>query len=189
MSGKSILALVAGALALSLSGGAQAATYIFSYSGGAYGNASGGDPVSASGSFTTADTPFDGINPSSGYLITSISGTRNGIGFNTLLPAGTLSGGTPTDNLFFTDGTPYFSYFGVAFTVGTDEVALYSLSLPGAGTEVDEYVEGDPGYRQLDFSLRLAGAVPEPASWALMIAGFGVLGVAVRRRSLKVSFA
>jgi hypothetical protein len=35
----------------------------------------------------------------------------------------------------------------------------------------------------------LSGAVPEPASWALMIAGFGLVGSAMRRRAHKVSFA
>ena len=34
-------------------------------------------------------------------------------------------------------------------------------------------------------------AVPEPSSWAMMIAGFGLVGAAFRRRvrSTKVSFA
>ena len=34
-----------------------------------------------------------------------------------------------------------------------------------------------------------AGAVPEPASWAMLIAGFAVVGSAMRRRAAKVSFA
>lgn len=34
-----------------------------------------------------------------------------------------------------------------------------------------------------------AAAIPEPASWALMIAGFAAVGVAVRRRPMKVSFS
>jgi hypothetical protein len=34
-----------------------------------------------------------------------------------------------------------------------------------------------------------AAAVPEPASWAMMVGGFGVVGGALRRRSTKVSFA
>jgi len=33
------------------------------------------------------------------------------------------------------------------------------------------------------------GAVPEPASWAMMIAGFGMVGGALRRRSTAVRFA
>jgi hypothetical protein len=33
-----------------------------------------------------------------------------------------------------------------------------------------------------------AAAVPEPASWALMIAGFGLVGAAMRRRSVRVAF-
>ena len=32
-------------------------------------------------------------------------------------------------------------------------------------------------------------AVPEPASWAMMIAGFGLLGAAVRRQRMRVRFA
>lgn len=32
-------------------------------------------------------------------------------------------------------------------------------------------------------NLRQAGAVPEPATWAMMIGGFGLLGAAARRRS------
>jgi hypothetical protein len=33
------------------------------------------------------------------------------------------------------------------------------------------------------------GAVPEPASWAMMLAGFGLVGGMMRRRSIKVAFA
>jgi PEP-CTERM motif len=34
-----------------------------------------------------------------------------------------------------------------------------------------------------------AGAVPEPSSWALMLAGFGLVGGAMRRRAIKVRYA
>jgi hypothetical protein len=34
-----------------------------------------------------------------------------------------------------------------------------------------------------------AAPVPEPAAWALMIAGFGLAGAALRRRRTVVSFA
>ena len=35
----------------------------------------------------------------------------------------------------------------------------------------------------------LTGAVPEPASWALLITGFGLLGAAARRRRTQLSYA
>jgi hypothetical protein len=40
-----------------------------------------------------------------------------------------------------------------------------------------------------DLSLSQSGIVPEPASWAMMIAGFGATGVAVRRRRDRVRVA
>ena len=66
----------------------------------------------------------------------------------------------------------------------------YSLGDLAAGTSVSftyAYVVGN--------SLEDAGgntgggAVPEPATWAMMIAGFGLVGGAMRRRSTKVAFA
>jgi hypothetical protein len=33
------------------------------------------------------------------------------------------------------------------------------------------------------------GAVPEPASWAMMIGGFGMVGAAMRRRRTAIRFA
>jgi hypothetical protein len=36
---------------------------------------------------------------------------------------------------------------------------------------------------------RPSGAVPEPASWALMVGGFGLVGGAMRRRATRVRFA
>ncbi len=51
----------------------------------------------------------------------------------------------------------------------------------------------DPGYLshfRLSFSpgvINSAGAVPEPAAWVLLLAGFGFVGTAVRRRSYAVA--
>ena len=39
------------------------------------------------------------------------------------------------------------------------------------------------------FRLGSLGAVPEQATWAMMILGFGAVGGAMRRRRLKVSYA
>jgi len=40
-----------------------------------------------------------------------------------------------------------------------------------------------------DGVLRITRAVPEPASWALMIGGFALAGAALRRRSMTIGFA
>ncbi len=38
-------------------------------------------------------------------------------------------------------------------------------------------------------NIEFGAAIPEPATWAMMIAGFGLVGGAMRRRSVKVEFA
>ncbi len=59
-----------------------------------------------------------------------------------------------------TDCTGYFSFDGIHPTAQV-QAALYRQVLTATGLD----------------------AVPEPASWALMIAGFGMVGTALRRRS------
>lgn len=90
---------------------------------------------------------------------------------------------------------------GIAFdghTGATGEFNLYasanSWSLTGSAF-VDPYLIIDPAYGLIDpdyaskYSLsfsqgagNVAPGVPEPASWALMIVGFGLVGAAARRR-------
>jgi hypothetical protein len=52
---------------------------------------------------------------------------------------------------------------------------------------------GTPGSATVKGTFRLlsesAPAVPEPATWAMMIAGMGLVGASMRRRSTAVSFA
>ncbi len=53
------------------------------------------------------------------------------------------------------------------------------------------YCAGGGGEKSTNFAFRIVGgAVPEPASWALMLTGFGLAGVAMRRRRVsKAQFA
>ena len=64
------------------------------------------------------------------------------------------------------------SYFAVATGFSNTDFGAYTLSITGPGA--------------VTFG---AGSVPEPASWALMIGGFGLTGGMMRRRVSKVSFA
>jgi hypothetical protein len=48
----------------------------------------------------------------------------------------------------------------------------------------------NPGYSHITFFDTGAPALPEPATWAMLIGGFGAMGVALRRRpKVSVSFA
>jgi hypothetical protein len=63
-----------------------------------------------------------------------------------------------------------FTNAGVAFA-GT----AYSIDFGGTA--------GQTGYDDITFGSAVAGgAVPEPATWAMMLAGFGMIGFAARRR-------
>jgi hypothetical protein len=70
-----------------------------------------------------------------------------------------------------------------AFQGFTPTPSSLSLSFNSTG--------GSPYSASATLSVPPAGAVPEPASWALMIVGFGLIGGAMRRRKVKtsVSFA
>ncbi len=62
--------------------------------------------------------------------------------------------------------TAGLSYFAVSTGFGNDDAGGYQLTISGPG----------------DITLGGGGVVPEPASWAMLIIGFGVVGGAMRRR-------
>lgn len=112
-----------------------------------------------------------------------------------------LSLGYHYDNLFYPAGSPQaatdypfhggvFDIYGVAFTIeggmsvnfwsnGVQPVVglNYGVALTD-GIDVTDYVNG----------LSIT-PVPEPASWVMMIGGFGLVGGAMRRRRTTVNFA
>ena len=109
-----------------------------------------------------------------GFLTTSYSNANgvSGVGFNIFANAVTL---------------PY----SALVTFGDNSQTLYGL--PGAGgyfgvtsTNRIKAIDFGPGggtSRSGSFAIDnlSVGAVPEPASWAMLIAGFGVVGAAARR--------
>lgn len=72
---------------------------------------------------------------------------------------------------------------------GASGIDLSRISVSGNQLAINwsgmEFTQGDR------VTLSFAGGVPEPATWALLILGFGAIGVAMRRRDLSVrtSFA
>lgn len=69
--------------------------------------------------------------------------------------------------------------------------ALDLAAFDAIGWNVSFDVLANSGYRYstADAYRAFAVAVPEPATWGMMILGFGMIGGAVRRRNTKVSFA
>jgi hypothetical protein len=67
-----------------------------------------------------------------------------------------------------------FAFLNVYFTHGQtyDRIRFYQVG--GGGYESDNHTVG--------YFTTPGGVVPEPATWAMLIAGFGLVGAAVRRR-------
>lgn len=118
---------------------------------------------------------------------------------------GSFSGGT-------TDFTTQFSLQGftdASFSLASGAAQFFSKPTPMTPTNFDSFAFSgtlanfqstqfvrytvvaangvNPGLSNISFSA--AGAVPEPASWAMLIAGFGLVGAAARRRRQTVVLA
>jgi hypothetical protein len=87
------------------------------------------------------------------------------------------------------------AFNGLVFTNNTDAFDSV-LSITGGGTTTGSGNTLGVNLASVSFSagqtvtINFADAVPEPATWALMIAGFGLVGAGLRhRRKLSVSWA
>jgi hypothetical protein len=82
-------------------------------------------------------------------------------------------------NLVFDTGNP---------TPNTGGYTRYSALVTATGSDTfDLHFRNDPGYSDLDNFSVASGAVPEPATWAMMLVGFGGLGTLLRRRRGQVA--
>ena len=174
------LAALAGAAVLAPAPGASAATFAWSYTG------THGYVVSGSGTLTA--TSLGG----GAYAVTSMSGTRNGSAITGLTDY------ADQDNQVYTT-FPSLDYPGLAFLAGGSAFNVYYDTTDGPASTDDPYACGFAGYceigpgvsgtsgldgpdpiHSIDFTLT---PVPEPAVWALMLLGFGGLGMVLRRRA------
>lgn len=162
---------------------AAAADFLFTLSGSGF---------SGSGTITV-DESVSGENRWScpacaagpGFLVTNIMGTINGESLG-LIAQGAMSGNS---NYLYLAG-PYLDLDGLGFKIGGLNYDLFEGSnrsrfsyflIGGADGLWDNPVEfeitpvGDQHQAQ-------PGSIPEPVTWAMMIAGFGAVGVSLRRR-------
>lgn len=178
------LVLAAAAIAaLATAGSASAKTYVFDFQ-----NA---DPSDAYGAITIKGTfTASSALPSA---ISGITGTVSGAP-TPLLTNGVITGLSPyagADNTLYAANANInddVSFGGISFSVGSAAYNLYTYN--GGGYLLASSI--DPvGYPQNGTPGALTvSAAPEPAVWAMMLVGFGGLGMAIRsRRKLAVASA
>jgi len=149
-----------------------------------------------------AATPIAGY---SAHLVTITSAgednfVANVLTNNTIWLAGTdedvegvwkWAAGPETGQIFFGPGALPGSYTnwngGEPNNNGGSENYLHTNI--NAGNWNDVYATYSPGGYVVEWSPVVRGAVPEPASWAMMIGGFALAGAAMRRRVAVARFA
>ena len=105
------------------------------------------------------------------FLWTSISSLSLGAG--TYVIGGTYNGGLFASNASGVVTMPGYTWITDEQLFGT------GLNFPTVTTSGAYGVNGIP---EVNFSTSGIGSVPEPATWALMLGGFGLAGAALRRR-------
>jgi len=177
---KSLL-LAAVATATIGTSGLQAASYVYVGSWEVYqGPSWGTQPLSYTGQAAAA-LLFGGS--ASDYVTSTAGSSTSNINFkawySVLGGYGPNNGGFEFAQDYVSPGStqaPGYYYSGSPFTFdGTDAASAY--------------VADNAGSDNVNYAFRLQGSVPEPASWALMLGGFGAIGGAMRsRRKAAVSF-
>jgi hypothetical protein len=155
---------------------ATAATYAIHYNG------TSGTPLP-----TTADfriTTASHLDALGGYDVLSASGNVNGVAISGLAPANPP--GFQTDNTFFTAG-PAFDMFGLGWLAGSTTGNLYFQDGVFTLAQFDPALPKRQRYITETSGDVTVAAVPEPASWALLVAGFAVVGAASRRQRTVVA--
>ncbi len=118
-------------------------------------------PVGSDGTLSQTFTDTPGATYESIFYLASDGGTPNDFGV------------TGPGSLFITTmndipSSPFVEYFGYFTGSGSDTITFN--------------FRNDPGYQGLD-NVSVT-AVPEPATWGLMLAGMGVAGAGLRRRRM-----
>jgi hypothetical protein len=195
-----LVKFAAGAVAaLAISGGAaQASTWIIDYTA----NNVGDTPYSA----TLDIQASDALNSVNGFdVVKIISGNVDGDKITGLVnnPNGDTQATSP-DGLFYYDnvvwpgpgqqqlsnpGILFLGASGAEYNLFSDDPVNYELykAIPGVGYDGNSH--GTISMVQtFSQDVRGAGGVPEPATWAMMILGFGGVGALLRRRRQAAAF-
>ena len=89
-------------------------------------------------------------------------------------------------------GDPTIHYFGI-FQADTYDLFYDSNPITSGSINLSSYFPNNPGWSHIDFfdtgTTTPPPALPEPGTWVMMLAGFGVVGFAARRKRVKRSLA
>ena len=146
----------------------------------------------ASFNLTTANT----LNGASGYNIIGAAGQVDGLAITGLIAPGlsgvyfvSTNGRWNLDNVLF-GSRPFMSNNGWGFTLaGGSEVNFWATApnsqvvsngIASGGNRI-QFATG-PVYGSVYGGIISVTAVPEPASWAMLLSGFGLTGAIIRRR-------
>ena len=151
------------------------------------------DTASFTGLGDTIGSPFDQIilNSVSGTVLTSGTYLVNTVDFTVGLNSN--SGGVYTGtftNTATADGTPFTYSLPYTITIGTsDSITIGGNSIYFNGASIHfNLLTLASGGDTVHGDLTATVSVPEAASWAMMVAGFGLVGAAMRSRKTAVSF-
>lgn len=203
--------VAAGLLAASLSGGAQAAVLIcdgncVSTDTNVLVNSNNTPSLTQTGSAGAAMVKFTStenlLAPSNGQArVEAADGILNSLTFELL---GGYTFETAVFNLFNASQAAtqvtitYFDPALLDFTDQTFDLANNGQNFMGISGNAGETFSkisfnftngGVADMRQLRLGEVAAPAVPEPATWAMMVGGFGVVGLALRRRKVSLAFS
>ena len=82
-----------------------------------------------------------------------------------------------------------YQYLGGPFPTVGSQIRLNLSQSFGYSVAGGQAFYGDNRLGVVTIGGSATGAVPEPATWAMMIAGFGLVGSTMRRRSKRIAFA
>lgn len=182
--------------ALAFSGGtANAADLIDTYRGNECGGPGGFSNCYAFPNGTTGQGVGDGtgsaaifkVNSDGSTDVSSLFPSIDGSEFNITFDA-------PNNVLNFAYNAgmndPQINYFAI-FQAGRTSLFFDATAIASGSIALSDYYPRNPGYSHITFFGSAAagtpGAVPEPATWALFILGFGLIGSAMRRRNAATS--
>lgn len=160
---------------------ASAAMYTFQYQSTT--SLFGAPPQTLTGTFTTSDTSVQRFGETA-FEITGITGMLNN---QTITGLFTI----PNNRYYyFTTGGTFLDGSGVRFN--TNQFTNVAFFQPSVGPADQYRINGGGGISTLGnaSSQLVGGAVPEPATWLMLILGFGAVGAGLRRAAkVRTSFA